>query len=146
MKAVVAAFNQEKALVGAFSVITNLRMELFGALAAGAGLLRRPMANFAGRSWRAGGGRGRAALAADVRLGAASRGEETRALQTQPGKLCLIKLSLYVKCAESRYCLCTIDISRQYLHNVYLQFHSLENKTSMQQCVSCQFYMPNSAQ
>ena len=29
MKAVVAAFNQEKALVGAFSVITNLRMELF---------------------------------------------------------------------------------------------------------------------
>ena len=34
MKAVVAAFNQEKALVGAFSVITNLRMELFQALAA----------------------------------------------------------------------------------------------------------------
>ena len=33
MKAVVAAFNQEKALVGAFSVITNLRMELFDALA-----------------------------------------------------------------------------------------------------------------
>ena len=29
MKAVVAAFNQEKALVGAFSVITNLWMELF---------------------------------------------------------------------------------------------------------------------
>ena len=28
VKAVVAAFNQEKALVGAFSVITNLRMEL----------------------------------------------------------------------------------------------------------------------
>ena len=28
----VAAFNQEKALVGAFSVITNLRMELFEAL------------------------------------------------------------------------------------------------------------------
>ena len=27
MKAVVAAFNQEKALVGAFSVITNLRIE-----------------------------------------------------------------------------------------------------------------------
>ena len=26
------AFNQEKALVGAFSVITNLRMELFEAL------------------------------------------------------------------------------------------------------------------
>ena len=34
MKAVVAVFNQEKALVGAFSVITNLRMELFQALAA----------------------------------------------------------------------------------------------------------------
>ena len=32
MKAVVAAFNQEKALVGAFSVITNLRLELFEAL------------------------------------------------------------------------------------------------------------------
>ena len=32
MKAAVAAFNQEKALVGAFSVITNPRMELFGAL------------------------------------------------------------------------------------------------------------------
>ena len=32
MKAVVAAFNHEKALVGAFSVITNLRMELFEAL------------------------------------------------------------------------------------------------------------------
>ena len=29
---VVAAFNQEKALVGAFSVLTNLRMELFQAL------------------------------------------------------------------------------------------------------------------
>ena len=28
MKAVVAAFNQEKALVGAFAVITNLRMDL----------------------------------------------------------------------------------------------------------------------
>ena len=32
MKAVVAAFNQEKALVGSFSVITNLRMELFESL------------------------------------------------------------------------------------------------------------------
>ena len=32
MKAVVAAFNQEKALVRAFSVITNLRMDLFDAL------------------------------------------------------------------------------------------------------------------
>ena len=35
VKAVVAAFNQEKALVGAFSVITNLRMDLFEALDAG---------------------------------------------------------------------------------------------------------------
>ena len=35
MKAVVAAFNQEKALVGAFSVFTNLRMELFEALITG---------------------------------------------------------------------------------------------------------------
>ena len=34
MKAVVAAFNQEKALVGAFSVITNLWMDLFEALEA----------------------------------------------------------------------------------------------------------------
>ena len=34
MKALVAAFNQEKALVGAFSVITKLRMELFEALVA----------------------------------------------------------------------------------------------------------------
>ena len=32
VKAVVAAFNQEKALVGAFSVIKNLQMELFEAL------------------------------------------------------------------------------------------------------------------
>ena len=32
MKAVVATFDQEKALVGAFSVITNLRIELFEAL------------------------------------------------------------------------------------------------------------------
>ena len=32
MKAVVAAFNQEKALVGSFSVITNLRMDIFEAL------------------------------------------------------------------------------------------------------------------
>ena len=36
VKAVVAAFNQEKVLVGAFSVITNLRMDLFEAL------IRRP--------------------------------------------------------------------------------------------------------
>ena len=33
MKALVGAFNQEKALVGAFSVITNLRMDIFEALA-----------------------------------------------------------------------------------------------------------------
>ena len=32
MKAVVATFNQEKALVGAFSMITNLRMDFFEAL------------------------------------------------------------------------------------------------------------------
>ena len=32
MKALVGAFNQEKALVGPFPVITNLRMELFEAL------------------------------------------------------------------------------------------------------------------
>ena len=32
MKAVVATFNQEKVLLGAFSVITNLQMELFEAL------------------------------------------------------------------------------------------------------------------
>ena len=32
VKALVGAFNQEKALVGAFSVITNLRMDLFEAL------------------------------------------------------------------------------------------------------------------
>ena len=32
VKVVVAAFNQEMALVGSFSVIMNLRMELFGAL------------------------------------------------------------------------------------------------------------------
>ena len=36
MKAVVAAFNQEKALLGAFSVFTNLWMELFEALDTGA--------------------------------------------------------------------------------------------------------------
>ena len=32
MKALVGAFNQGKALVGAISVITNLRMDLFEAL------------------------------------------------------------------------------------------------------------------
>ena len=38
VKAVVAAFNQEKALVGAFSVITNLRMELFQTLVGNSGV------------------------------------------------------------------------------------------------------------
>ena len=38
VKALVGAFNQEKALVGAFSVITNLRMELFQALVTTQGL------------------------------------------------------------------------------------------------------------
>ena len=37
VKAVVAAFNQEKALVGAFSVITNLRMDFFEAQPANPG-------------------------------------------------------------------------------------------------------------
>ena len=32
MKALLVAFNQEKALVGAFSMITNLRMDLYKAL------------------------------------------------------------------------------------------------------------------
>ena len=32
VKALIGAFNQEKALVVAFSVMTNLRMELFQAL------------------------------------------------------------------------------------------------------------------
>ena len=35
MKGLVGAFNQEKALVGAFSVSTNLRMDLFQALVGG---------------------------------------------------------------------------------------------------------------
>ena len=54
MKAVVAAFNQEKALVGAFSVITNLRMELFGALEDTGSLFcpRRPQEDPRGRGWR----------------------------------------------------------------------------------------------
>ena len=42
MKAVVAAFNQEKALVGAFSVITNLRMDLFEALLGALLIVNRP--------------------------------------------------------------------------------------------------------
>ena len=32
MKALVGAFNQDKALIGAFSVIPNLRMDLFQAV------------------------------------------------------------------------------------------------------------------
>ena len=39
MKELVGAFNQEKALVGAFSVTTNLRMELFQALVSTRGLM-----------------------------------------------------------------------------------------------------------
>ena len=39
VEALVGAFNQEKALVGAFSVITNLRMELFEALVCSADAL-----------------------------------------------------------------------------------------------------------
>ena len=54
-----AAFNQEKALVGAFSVITNLRMELFEALAgtsasSGPAL---PSCQHQVRRWLYGGGR-----------------------------------------------------------------------------------------
>ena len=45
MKAVVAAFNQEKALVGAFSVITNLRKELIEALIQRLLLLLQTMEN-----------------------------------------------------------------------------------------------------
>ena len=44
MEAVVAAFNQEKALVGVFSVIMNLRMELFQALLTVAHAARRASA------------------------------------------------------------------------------------------------------
>ena len=55
MKAVVAAFNQEKALVGAFSGITNLRMELFEALVLGAGHGLRHAAHVEGRPHRGGG-------------------------------------------------------------------------------------------
>ena len=45
MKAVVASFNQEKALVGAFSVITNLRKELIEALIQRLLLLLQTMEN-----------------------------------------------------------------------------------------------------
>ena len=47
---VVAAFNQEKALVGAFSVITNLRMELFEALVVDVKVYVMRMTIFAGRA------------------------------------------------------------------------------------------------
>ena len=58
MKAVVAAFNQEKALVGAFSVITNVRMELFQAL------LPAPATDWARlKGWWVGGGWADGALA-----------------------------------------------------------------------------------
>ena len=52
MKAVVAAFNQEKALVGAFSVFTNLRMELFEALVvASSGAARFGIYCFSSNGW-----------------------------------------------------------------------------------------------
>ena len=51
MKAVVAAFNQEKAGVGAFSVITNLRMDLFEALVSSAGMATS-LSRGPGRVWR----------------------------------------------------------------------------------------------
>ena len=54
MKAVEAAFNQEKALVGAFSVITNLRMELFEALLATLAIVSNLHNNFYPGSFGAG--------------------------------------------------------------------------------------------
>ena len=54
MKAVVAAFNQGKALVGAFSVITNLRMEVFEALHQ-----EPPARHVQGQGLQGGGRRGR---------------------------------------------------------------------------------------
>ena len=60
MKAVVAAFNQEKALVGAFSVITNLRMDVFEALVPNpslAGTARLALLSPADGSWPRPGGR-----------------------------------------------------------------------------------------
>ena len=45
VKAVVAAFNQEKALVGAFYMITNLRMDFFEALAMTGPTLYTAMSN-----------------------------------------------------------------------------------------------------
>ena len=54
MKAVVAAFNQEKAQVGAFSVITNLRMELFEALLATLAIVSNLHNNFYPGSFGAG--------------------------------------------------------------------------------------------
>ena len=110
-------------------------------------LLRRPMAKFAGRSWRAGGGWAGldwAGLAADVRLAGGCQlwlGESSFA--NSGGETLSDNMILHIKCAESRYCLCTIDIVRQYLHNAYLLStvpHSLKNKTSMQ------FHTQNCAQ
>ena len=48
------AFNQEKALVGAFSVITNLRMELFEALLATLAIVSNLHNNFYPGSFGAG--------------------------------------------------------------------------------------------
>ena len=66
MKVVVAAFNQEKALVGAFSVIMNLRMKLFEALAEVVTSLLE-----AGASWRLPDARGWSCLQLAVVRGAA---------------------------------------------------------------------------
>ena len=56
MKAVVAAFNQEKALVGAFSVITKLRMELFQALVTSITLCYCHLVHEGGVEWQRQGG------------------------------------------------------------------------------------------
>ena len=54
MKAVVAAFNLERALVGAFSVNTNLRMEFFEALLATLAIVSNLHNNFYPGSFGAG--------------------------------------------------------------------------------------------
>ena len=83
MKAVVAAFNQEKALVGAFSVITNLRMELFEALITAARISEeteerdeedRDCLGDEERCWRLSGGHSHAATATSPRILEASWG------------------------------------------------------------------------
>ena len=61
-------FNQEKALVGAFSVITNLRMELFEALVA------TDLQDWHGGVPRPGGVVGALARAGDRQLGLQVRG------------------------------------------------------------------------